>query len=83
MISSQWWCPPHHVSTAYMCYRVFVAVFFVIFIICHMEQYPEGIKWLIFMTNQGILFLTIHFCLEAVLVVTRWVKERYMRYLDI
>ncbi|XP_059078303.1 uncharacterized protein LOC131876820 isoform X2 [Tigriopus californicus] len=70
------WCPPGRVSTWYMMYRVFVAIMFVSFVICHIIAFPIPEKWIIFMTDQGVLFLTLHFVLYAALVLTRWIQER-------
>lgn len=70
------WCPAGRVSTWYMMYRVFVAVVFVAFVICHIIAFPIPEKWIIFMTDQGVLFLTFHFILYASLVLARWIQER-------
>ena len=35
-----------------------------------------GVKWLIYLTDQGIAFLAIHFLIEACLVTARWTWER-------
>ena len=70
------WCPDGRVSTWYMLYRCFVAVVFAGGICGHIANAKQGPKWLIYMTDQGIAFLGIHFLLEACIVVARWSWEK-------
>ena len=35
-----------------------------------------GAKWLIFMTDLGFMFLTLHYVIDAILVVCRYTWER-------
>ena len=42
----------------------------------HIINSKQGAKWLIYMTDQGIAFLGIHYLLEACLVVARWSWEK-------
>eukprot|EP00095_Tigriopus_kingsejongensis_P007448 maker-scaffold403_size186359-snap-gene-0.46 protein:Tk07448 transcript:maker-scaffold403_size186359-snap-gene-0.46-mRNA-1 annotation:"rolling stone" len=70
------WCGSDRVSIWYMLYRIFVAVFFIVFTICHITRFPDPAKWIIFMTDQGIALLSVHFILDACIVTTRWIQER-------
>ena len=70
------WCPDGRVSTWYMLYRCLVAVVFAGGICGHIANAKQGPKWLIYMTDQGIAFLGIHFLLEACIVVARWAWEK-------
>merc|ERR1712018_825322 len=70
------WCPDGRVSTWYMLYRCFVAVVFAGGICGHIANAKQGPKWLIYMTDQGIAFLGIHFLIEACIVVARWAWEK-------
>lgn len=36
-----------------------------------------GAKWFIYMTDQGIMFLTVHYTLDALLVIRRYVAEKF------
>jgi len=58
-------------SVWYSVYRVVLALFMVIGIILHFLStlHTLGAKWFIYMTNQGISLLTIHYILYAVIVV--------------
>jgi hypothetical protein len=53
-----------------------IAVIFVAGITAHMINANQGAKWFIYMTDQGILLLTIHYILEAILVLTRYTWEK-------
>jgi len=64
------------VTFLYTLYRIGVAVIFVSGITAHMVNSKLGGKWFIYMTDQGIFFLTIHFVIEAILVTSRWVWEK-------
>ena len=70
------WCPQGKVSTWYMLYRSFVAILFVGSICGHIANAKQGPKWLIYMTDQGIAFLGIHYFIEAIIVVARWAWEK-------
>ena len=59
-----------------MIYRCLVAVFLAGGICGHIANSKLGAKWFIYMTDQGIGFLGIHFLLEACLVVARWAWEK-------
>jgi len=58
-------------STWYVVYRVCVALFMVTGAVCHFVSTLEtqGMKWFIYMTNQGISFLTIHYIIYAGIVL--------------
>ena len=53
-----------------------MALFFVAGICAKLYTSHFGIKWLIYMTDQGIAFLAIHFIVEACIVTVRWTWER-------
>lgn len=53
-----------------------MAVIFVGGISAHMVNSELGAKWFIYMTDQGILLLTVHYVFDAVLVTSRWVWEK-------
>ena len=59
-----------------MLYRSFVAILFVGSICGHIANAKQGPKWLIYMTDQGIAFLGIHYFIEAIIVVARWAWEK-------
>ena len=54
-----------------------MALFFIAVIITdQMMNSKLGIKWFIYMTDQGITFLALHFLIEACIVTARWTWER-------
>lgn len=59
-----------------MIYRSCVALLFAGGISGHIANSQQGAKWLIYMTDQGIAFLGIHYLLEACIVVARWSWEK-------
>ena len=64
------------VSGFYLLYRlVMAAIFTGIIIVFLMLQYSNG-KFFIFLTNEGLLLLTIHFIIESILVLKRWTWEK-------
>ena len=54
-----------------------MALFFIAGITAQMMNSNLGIKWFIYMTDQGISFLALHFLIEACLVTARWTWERF------
>ena len=64
-------------STWYVVYRVCVALFMVTGVVCHFVSTLEtqGMKWFIYMTNQGISFLTIHYIIYAGIVVGKKISS--------
>jgi hypothetical protein len=60
----------------YALYRLAIAVIFVGGITAHMVNSSMGAKWFIYMTDQGIMLLTVHYILDAVLVLSRFCWER-------
>ena len=70
------WCPPNLVSGYYVVYRLVLALLFigVIVVFIHLE-FNDG-QFFIFLTNQGLIFLTLHFSIDAILVLKRWVWEK-------
>ena len=78
------WCPEGKVSNWYPIYRVVVALFFVGVMIGHMaidviSGSVNAGKWFLFMTDISILFLTIHYVIDAYLTVSRWFWERFSK----
>lgn len=69
------WCRNGRVSTCYTVYRVLMASVMLAIVIANMVLTESGWKWFIFMTNQGIAFLALHYLLDAALVVSRWKWE--------
>ena len=69
------WCPEGRVSVWYMLYRMMIAIIFVAGITAHMVNSKQGAKWFIYMTDQGILLLTIHYIIDAILVLSRFLWE--------
>lgn len=65
------WTEPGVKSMWYMIYRVVLAVLMVSGVVAHALSTKDtlGTKWLIYMTNQGISFLTLHYVFYAILVV--------------
>ena len=59
-----------------MMYRVFIAILFVVGISAHIMNSNQGSKWLIYMTDQGIAFLGLHYLLDAFIVLARWSWEK-------
>ena len=59
-----------------MIYRLFIAILFVCGISAHIINSNQGAKWLIYMTDQGIAFLGLHYLLEAFIVLARWIWEK-------
>ena len=64
-------------STWYVIYRVVLAIFMVTGIVCHFVSTldTQGIKWFIYMTNQGISLLTIHYIIYAGIVLGRRISS--------
>ena len=71
------WCPAGRVSALYAAYRLIMAVIFVAGVATHLAISKLGAKWFIYLTDQGILFLTLHHVLEAILVLRRFFWERF------
>merc|ERR1712038_1689303 len=64
------WCPQRRVSTWYVVYRVFMAVIFIVGVTGHGISCGTGAKWFIFMTDLGVMFLALHYCIDAALAVS-------------
>merc|ERR1711973_1029973 len=69
--SSEWEGDDSHPSTWYAVYRTCLALAMVTGISLHFVSTLEtlGSKWFIYMTNQGISLLTLHYLLYAGIVV--------------
>ena len=59
-----------------MIYRVLVALIFAAGITAQFVNSNLGAKWFIYMTDQGICFLFLHFLLDACIVVARFTWEK-------
>ena len=71
------WCPEGRVSIWYAVYRVAMALLFVGLLCGYWINCGTGPKWLIFMTDLGFMFLTLHYVIDATLVVCRWTWEHF------
>jgi len=72
-------------SLGYVAYRITIATVMTAGIIAHIISTRDtlGSKWLIYMTNQGISFLTIHYILYAIIVSLRhFMESEKVRLLD-
>ena len=52
-----------------------MALLFIVGVIGHAVSGGTGAKWLIFMTDLGVMFLALHYVIDATLVVCRWKWE--------
>jgi len=68
------WTDPGVYSTWYVIYRVVLAVLMGVGVVAHVYLNTPSPKWLIYMTDQGITLLAIHYVLHAFLVL--WAKCR-------
>ena len=71
------WCPEGRVSLWYVMYRVCMALLFVGCVAGHAITGGNGVKWLTYMTDLGVMFLTLHYVIDATLSVCRWTWEHY------
>ena len=71
------WCPEGRVSLWYVIYRVGMALLFVGCVAGHAITGGNGVKWLTYMTDLGVMFLTLHYVIDATLSVCRWTWEHY------
>lgn len=60
-------------SLWYVAYRILIALFMLVGVLCHFASTLDtlGIKWFIYMTNQGISLLVLHYLVYAGVVVGR------------
>jgi len=67
------WDDPGVGSGWYLAYRVILALLMVAGVLAHALSTTDslGVKWFIFMTNQGVSILTIHYIFYACIVVWR------------
>merc|ERR1719376_634452 len=73
------WGSELKVATWYMVYKVLLASLFVAVVTTEAYFNPQGIKWLIYLTNQGVSLLTINYVIDACLVFSRWSWEKSHR----
>jgi len=71
------WTDPGVFSAWYVIYRVVLAALMGVGVVAHVYLNKPSPKWLIYMTDQGITLLTIHYVLHALLVL--WAKCRRPR----
>ena len=71
------WCPEGRVSFWYVIYRVCMALLFVGCVAAHAITGGNGVKWLTYMTDLGVMFLTLHYVIDATLSVCRWTWEHF------
>jgi len=71
------WTDPGVFSAWYVIYRVVLAALMGGGVVAHVYLNKPSPKWLIYMTDQGITLLTIHYVLHAFLVL--WAKCRRPR----
>jgi len=80
--SSQW-SKSGTTTLGYVIYRVVLASLMVAGIVAHIVKFSEtnpGHKWLIYMTNQGITLLTLHYVLYALIVISNYLLPRGFTY---
>ena len=60
-------------SLWYVIYRIAIALFMLVGVLCHFVSTLDtlGTKWFIYMTNQGISLLVVHYLVYAGVVVGR------------
>ena len=71
LFHSSQWSPPATTTPGYVAYRLVLAGLMVAGVIMHMCDVEVPSKWLIYMTNQGIGLLTLHYLVYAGIVVGR------------
>ena len=54
-----------------------MALGFIAGIIANIMYSKEGVKGLMYLTDQGIIFLALHFLIDAGIVTARWTWERF------
>ena len=80
LFHSSQWSPPPTTTPVYVAYRLVLAGLMVAGVIMHMCDVEVPSKWLIYMTNQGILLLTIHYVLYAGIVTANFFLPRGLTY---
>jgi len=71
------WGHQARVSIAYVCYRIVVALYFTItYFILWGNDNTSPEKWLIYLTNQGLLLLLLHYLLDMVLTTGVFMQQR-------
>ena len=76
------WASSSSRPTWYPIYRVILALLMLAGVLAHVITTADtlGSKWLIYMTNQGISLLTIHYILYAFLVVFATLRPNSVIY---
>ena len=82
LFHSSEWSSPATRPVWYMVYRITVAVLMVSGVLAHAITTADtlGSKWFIYMTNQGITLLTLHYVLYAIIVINAWMNPRQIIY---
>ena len=67
---SEWARSRAHRPGWYLVYRIVMALLMLAGVVAHILSTADtlGAKWLIYMTNQGISLLTLHYVLYAIIV---------------
>jgi hypothetical protein len=52
-----------------------MALLFIVGVVGHAVKLGTGAKWLIFMTDLRVMFLALHYVIDAILAVCRWIWE--------
>jgi len=63
------------VATWYVVYKVVLCMVFLGSVGAYYVDVAHYFRWFVFMTNQSLLLLTIHYLLDTGLVLTRWIWE--------
>ena len=69
------WSSEARVATWYVVYKVVLSLIFLGFVAAYYMDVAHYFRWFIFLTNQSLLLLTIHYILDTVLVTSRWAWE--------
>ena len=69
------WSSEARVATWYVVYKVVLSLIFLGSVAAYYMDVAHYFRWFIFLTNQSLLLLTIHYILDTVLVTSRWAWE--------
>ena len=73
------WSSPANRPVWYMVYRITVAVLMVSGVLAHAIT-TSSFKWFIYMTNQGITLLTLHYVIYAIIVINATLRPNHVIY---
>ena len=82
LFHSSEWSSPAHRPVWYMVYRITVALLMMAGVLAHAITTADtlGVKWFIYMTNQGITLLTLHYVLYAIIVIRATMQPNHIIY---